>query len=474
MISSSEPSDRPLRRISSWKVFGVFCLVVFLFLLGVLFIPWDVQAPDDSDLHYTPPTLDAGKNAFTGIEAAGKLCVTRFTSPTDPNRDWTKLLYGIGSKSEEWDPAFADEVLATNATAFAELEKGLACERYASPPVKDFSTLLPWLQKYKQLAQLLYLKSKRMQLAGDPVAAAQVALQGLRFGQLITDDANYLIEWLVGIACQNIAMARINEIIADAKTPELALRDLLAQLDRWDPKGIERGYKQAMQEEYRVTKTTLEMLQQGRLGEILGSEAPPSLSRIPYVLKPNMSRQMMVPFFRNQIENADRISSKIRYDYPGKPKEPAGLLAKAGMFLGPNSGGKVLYFMLTPASQGASGKKYLVQANIAGLRLKVALRLYELKHGQLPDDLKALVPEFIKEIPIDSYGGQPFRYSKTEKKVWATGFDLVDNGGKMRDDLEMMDGLKSHKCDVVLRLGTREMKPTSPPPPGSQPKEEPF
>jgi hypothetical protein len=478
MASSSEPSDRPLRRISSWKVFGVFCLVVFLFLLGVLFIPWDVQAPDDSDLHYTPPTLDADKNAFTYFEVAGKLQVVRFSREATADWEWNNLASPIGSSWEKWDPVLADEVLAVNEATFKEIEAGLACERYASPQCQDFTMPRPGFQKYKELVVLQALKSKRAQLAGDPVAAAHVASQAWRLGQLVTDDANYLIEWLVGIACQSIALSRMNEIIADVKTPEPVLRDLLAQLDRWNPQGIERGYKQAMQEEYRFTKVTVEMLQHGKAGKILGSKDPAVYSYcVPYCLKTNMMARMTVPFYRNLIENIDRVYAKTNFDYPGKPKQPVNVLDKAALYISPNCAGKVMFLMWMPAFDKAITRKCLVQANVAGLRLKIALRLYEQKHGQLPDDLNALVPEFIKEIPQDPYDGKPFRYSKTEKKVWAIGYDLVDNGGSMRNDTEMVDGPRILNCDVGIRLGTREMKPTPAPPPaapGSKPEENPF
>jgi hypothetical protein len=474
MTGSEITAERPMRHISSWKVFGVFCLVVFLFLFGVVFIPWDVQAPNDADLQFKPLTLEAGKNAFTYLEAAGSMCVTKFPKAGEPDRDWTNLSDLIGSKSEEWDPAFADEVLAANESAFKELEAGLACERYASPQFKDVTIIhLSGLQKYKQLTQLLCLKSKRAQVSGDYAAAASSATQAFRLGQLVTDDANLLIEWLVGIAYESIALARMNEIIADVKTSEPVLRDLLAQLDRWNPKGIERGYRQAMQEEYRFGKVTHEMLRHGNAAKIFDPNDPFRYwCRVPYCFKLNMTTRMMVPFYRNLIENADRVYAKTNFDYPGMLKYPSGTPDRVALYMSPNSAGKVMLLQLTPALEKALTKKYLIQANVAGLRLKIALRLYEQKHGQLPDDLKALVSEFIKEVPIDSYDGQPFRYSKAERRVWAIGSDLVDNGGNMRDDTEMVDAVPSRKCDVGLRLETREMKPTPPPPPGSKPKED--
>jgi hypothetical protein len=99
---------------------------------------------------------------------------------------------------------------------------------------------------------------------------------------------------------------------------------------------------------------------------------------------------------------------------------------------------------------------------VAALRLKLALRQYEKKHGEFPDDLKILVPEWIKEIPRDPYDDQPFRYSKPEKKIWAVGCDLVD---RCPEGLEFMHYRRLHNGDLVMPLGTREMKPKLAPKP---------
>jgi hypothetical protein len=61
----SDPTARPLRRISSWKVFGLFCLVSFLFLFGGVFIPWDIRPVHAPDLELKIPEIDPADNAFT-------------------------------------------------------------------------------------------------------------------------------------------------------------------------------------------------------------------------------------------------------------------------------------------------------------------------------------------------------------------------------------------------------------------------
>lgn len=461
MTSQNEPSDRPLRRLFSFKAFGVFCLLVFFFLLGVVFLPWDAQAPQDADLRFSPLPLAPVENAFTYFEAAGRKQMSYFSYPNEKPIRWTeaKLDYCIGSSYEQWDPVFADTVLAANAAIFKEVEAGLACEHYASPPIKDFNTPLPWLSDYKELVALLSLKSKRAQLSGDPAAAVLAATQGWRLGQLVTNEANCHLEWLIGIACQQIALVRLEELAADAATPAPVLRELLASLVGWDRQGPVRGYRQAMQGEYQYKRNLTAQLLCGELELV---DVPQPFGRIPYALKNNMTATLMAAFFRNLIENADRPYAQINLDYPGKPKEPVEFLDQMRQIACPNSMGKTLFFMTSGLGHSLC-KQCQIQATVAALRLKVALRLYEQQHGQLSADLGALVPEYLKEIPLDPYDGKPFRYSKPEKKVWVVGRDLVDDGGKPDEDAIMIDRRLGH--DAVMPLGTREMKPNLVQPP---------
>jgi hypothetical protein len=94
------------------------------------------------------------------------------------------------------------------------------------------------------------------------------------------------------------------------------------------------------------------------------------------------------------------------------------------------------------------------------LRLKIALRLYEGQHWELPDDLNALVPKFISAIPRDPYDDQPFRYSKAEKKVWAVGSDLIDQGGFRHSPTpNTVSWYDLRGYDLVMPVGIRDPNP---------------
>jgi len=62
----------------------------------------------------------------------------------------------------------------------------------------------------------------------------------------------------------------------------------------------------------------------------------------------------------------------------------------------------------------------------------IALKRFQLKHGQWPESLAEVVPEFLHAVPIDPYDGKPLRYRPNGNGtylLYCVGEDGVDNGG---------------------------------------------
>jgi hypothetical protein len=62
----------------------------------------------------------------------------------------------------------------------------------------------------------------------------------------------------------------------------------------------------------------------------------------------------------------------------------------------------------------------------------IALKRYQLKHGNYPPDLNSLVPEFVPAVPLDPVDGQPLRYRlKTDGTflLYSVGPNGKDDGG---------------------------------------------
>jgi hypothetical protein len=64
--------------------------------------------------------------------------------------------------------------------------------------------------------------------------------------------------------------------------------------------------------------------------------------------------------------------------------------------------------------------------------LACVLERYQLAHGQYPETLEALVPQFAEKLPHDLIGGQPLKYHRTEDGrfvLYSVGWNEKDDGG---------------------------------------------
>lgn len=85
-----------------------------------------------------------------------------------------------------------------------------------------------------------------------------------------------------------------------------------------------------------------------------------------------------------------------------------------------------------------SGSKLLRRAWVAQTTSQIALttvavKRYQLRHGELPCSIEALVPEFLPRQPIDYMDGQPLRYcldSDSNFLLYSIGPDGRDDGGQ--------------------------------------------
>jgi hypothetical protein len=63
-----------------------------------------------------------------------------------------------------------------------------------------------------------------------------------------------------------------------------------------------------------------------------------------------------------------------------------------------------------PSLSGISHKVMIAEAARQITVTAIALKRYQLKHGNYPPDLDSLVPEFVPDVPFDPVDGQPLRY----------------------------------------------------------------
>jgi hypothetical protein len=75
----------------------------------------------------------------------------------------------------------------------------------------------------------------------------------------------------------------------------------------------------------------------------------------------------------------------------------------------------------------AAGQSYV---NLA--RTAIALERYRLAHGEYPESLDALAPQFMEKVPHDIIAGQSLHYRRTNDGqfvLYSVGWNETDDGG---------------------------------------------
>jgi hypothetical protein len=72
------------------------------------------------------------------------------------------------------------------------------------------------------------------------------------------------------------------------------------------------------------------------------------------------------------------------------------------------------------------------QSSVDLSRVAIALERYRLAHGEFPESLDALAPQFMEKIPHDIIGGKPLHYRRTDDGqfvLYSVGWNETDDGG---------------------------------------------
>jgi hypothetical protein len=105
---------------------------------------------------------------------------------------------------------------------------------------------------------------------------------------------------------------------------------------------------------------------------------------------------------------------------------------------------KVQALIMFPALNAAVKKFAFAQASVDLARVACALERYRLAHGQYPETLDALAPQFIGQLPHDIINGQPLHYRRTDGPpsqgsgatsgkflLYSVGWNETDDGGQV-------------------------------------------
>jgi hypothetical protein len=97
-----------------------------------------------------------------------------------------------------------------------------------------------------------------------------------------------------------------------------------------------------------------------------------------------------------------------------------------------------------PALSAALAATGRGQADASATVTAIAIERYRRKTGRWPERLDQLVPDFLPQVPLDPFDGQPLRYVvlDTEYRLYSVGQNGVDDGGTADDQKDCVFAVK--------------------------------
>ncbi len=402
----------------------------------------------------------------------GKWVRDRPDAPKDVN-----LVFDMQSKSGErpWTKAEFPLIagwLKDNEVPLRTVTLAMERTKYFSPLVGSdaepdaalIAVLLPGVQKSREFARALSSRAMWELAEGSQVDAWRDLMTTHRLGRLVGQGPT-LIEFLVGVAIESIAIRGELQFLSETKPSAKMLALYRKQLDRLPPRASVADKLDSCERAmfldcaHRMARgqlrlqdladgggdvSFLEKLAEGAIMQSVDWDVALKSANKWY---DRLAVTLRKPDYRERTAELKQFNEDLK-KLVEENRGPGVLLALLG--------GKpaitqtmsdVLISLLLPAVQQVGVAEGRAIQKMRNLELAFALEAYRTDHGSYPDSLQPLAPKFIAEIPNDLFNGQPLKYAKTAEgyRFYSVGDNEQDEEGRSFDDNPRGD-------DLVVRM----------------------
>ncbi len=387
--------------------------------------PRDTQAEDRRAEGYRKQVpdnfLEDPTNAFNRYLRAAELMTPLDSAPRFEEVEG--LLKAFVSGETDWlsDPdkvALLEAWVAANSEAIAELKAAiLESEYYESPPWVSFERDISYLKKFRALGALLAGEGLLLQLKRDMTGALLDGGYLLKMAHHIR-DGGFFLDGLIGAGIADLGSLSIKRLLSNT-SDALICREALAQVGQF--RALKPRYSDMIRRDLEVESdlirsrgTLRELATTTKVSSVEGRKLMLELSELP---EEELQRQVekMEALVQPLIEAADRAYPE--FASLECPLEAEGLMI--GEFV------KGFY---------ASNRTYITrhtlsEARMTATELLAGLKLYRIERGEFPATLDELVPQYLPEMLVDPFSGEPFEYVRGEggATLYSVGYDLKDD-----------------------------------------------
>lgn len=400
---------KPLKFSSLILLGGI--LSIYLGLLAVSSLSPNVN---DSDLQVSAKSVAPEDNAFEQLQTA----ISQLWWPADKDSALRQLV-----TATNWDAALAAEVLTRNQAAFAAIDAALTASGFQVPDFRQGDEL-PYLSKWKRLGELAVIRANASARVGQSRQALEQAMLVVRLGERMEASEGAAIHYLVGLSVKAQGLAAIRRAAGAAGTSPQQLLEVAAQLRPLADDGA--AVSNALKVDYRLMLQIAADFREGKLGG--EGQMPRALWKLLPAFNHGRTKALLADGTRELL-----AAVPVSYREADLTDFEAGRPGVLRLIFSGNAVGQTLFYLTMPALNGVITAKCRSRSQVEATRTILALRVWELKHGRLPDDLAALTPELLEAVPLDHFVGRPLHYLPERKLLYSVGENLQDDHGEAKD-----------------------------------------
>jgi hypothetical protein len=289
------------------------------------------------------------------------------------------------------------------------------------------TALLPPLSPQRQIAKMWAAQAAYLQSQGQADAALENMLTAQRMANHV-GNGKTLIEGLVGIAISSLADQGMMRIAESGQVDSQTLRNALMEMDRLSASFP--SFERMIRAEEKWVTTVIDDLieapgamnlflvnfEVGQEGLVTKTGWTQLKNRLSHLYLPD--RAMKANFSRH-FDAVVEANRRAESGMPGPPLEEDKLFQQIPAW-------DTVSRMMLPSLSRAHELSLLSRSNFARTRMKLAVEAYKLEHGEYPPALTALVPEYVRTVPVDPMTGYEFEYRPTSgEKPGVAGLERV-------------------------------------------------
>jgi hypothetical protein len=294
------------------------------------------------------------------------------------------------------------------------------CFRYGNLQEPAFERQLPDFTLMIQATRLLTVDALFKAEKGEINEAIDEMLQGLAFARLCCDEP-LLINFQISMANARLLLYNLNRLLSEAKTA-VAEPVLIKIMQSLDSEAWRKAMVRAFKAEYAgFSLETYDLILNGRLLPDINS-AGPGGRFINWWRKPALKTEVIwvseeyqkmaeaagLPFYKSEISKFLSGEKEI----PEKYK---------------------LRRLILPRIYTVVVKEATLEALMEAARVGLACFIYRNHYGKYPEKISDLIPDILKEEPLDPFTGKSLIYRTKENGfiVYSLGTNQKDDNGKM-------------------------------------------